>query len=557
MIKVVDSLYTGAVTCITVGKTKTRPICINSGVKQGCPLSPLLFNLVIDELAERLDATGCGLEIDGNIVSSMAFADDYVLLAKDSVEMNVLMNVCGTFFEEKGLAVNPAKCQSLRVLPVKGKKRSMKVLTRTHRWWKVNNQDVEIPSMTYESVGKYLGVTIDPAGKIALPIEEWKLWLTRLRKCSLKPEQKVKTLREVVCARINYVLRMSDCGICELRKWSRFVRGWVKSIIHFPTWCSSDWLHMSGGLGIPDVSSGIVIQRLRAVEKMAMSDDGVVRVVGARLAQRNRVLWNRAGLAGIELKAAKKYCEVKRLNKVGSLTNGGSLKTIAESSVSRHWLMEKNIRPGNKILVWKAMAGVIPTKINLTRGVADQTLKKCRCCGKTAETDGHILAGCPTSQNAYSKRHNMLCDKVARELKLKGGPSRRVWREKMCLAANGRHYKPDIVVKDDNVITVIDMTCPYEKSEGYLIQSEDAKVAKYEPLKRDAHWTREIEGNNGIMATSIEVVGIAVGAVGTITRSTFRKLNELKLGKIARSLQIIACNESAQIIRRHLSGLRL
>ena len=46
-------LYEGALTEIRTPVGKTRKIDINAGVKQGCPLSPLLFNLVMDELVER------------------------------------------------------------------------------------------------------------------------------------------------------------------------------------------------------------------------------------------------------------------------------------------------------------------------------------------------------------------------------------------------------------------------------------------------------------------------------------------------------------------------
>jgi hypothetical protein len=43
-------LYAEASTTASVGTASTRSININSGVKQGCPLSPTLFNAIMDEL---------------------------------------------------------------------------------------------------------------------------------------------------------------------------------------------------------------------------------------------------------------------------------------------------------------------------------------------------------------------------------------------------------------------------------------------------------------------------------------------------------------------------
>ena len=50
-IEVVKELYDGTFTRISIGRSVTTEIEIRSGVKQGCSLSPLLFNTVIDKLS--------------------------------------------------------------------------------------------------------------------------------------------------------------------------------------------------------------------------------------------------------------------------------------------------------------------------------------------------------------------------------------------------------------------------------------------------------------------------------------------------------------------------
>jgi len=54
-IRIVKDLYDGAVTRVSNGVTSTQDIDIRSGLKQGCSLSPLLFNMVMDELVDELN----------------------------------------------------------------------------------------------------------------------------------------------------------------------------------------------------------------------------------------------------------------------------------------------------------------------------------------------------------------------------------------------------------------------------------------------------------------------------------------------------------------------
>ena len=125
-------MYTDSYTSVTVGGKTTRWIKINLGPKQGCPLSPLVFSLIIDEMIVRLKRLGISIKLRDNLVSVMAFADDLVLLTKNSSHMLIAIKERQRFLDQKRFKVNADKCGSLRVLPVKGKS-VMKVIFPEHR----------------------------------------------------------------------------------------------------------------------------------------------------------------------------------------------------------------------------------------------------------------------------------------------------------------------------------------------------------------------------------------------------------------------------------------
>lgn len=71
--------------CTTNIKTYEGNLVIElkRGVKQGDPLSPLLFNLSIESIIDYIQECTAGIEIEGHNLAAMAFGDDVVLLAKN------------------------------------------------------------------------------------------------------------------------------------------------------------------------------------------------------------------------------------------------------------------------------------------------------------------------------------------------------------------------------------------------------------------------------------------------------------------------------------------
>ena len=238
-------MYTDSYTSITVGRKTTRRIKINSRVKQGCPLSPLLFSLIIDELIVKLKKLGIGIKLGDNLVSVMAFMDDPVLISEHSSHMLIAIKECQKFFDQKGLNVKAGKCGSLRVLP----------------------EPLRV------KLQKYLGVYIWHDGKIALPRSTWKMKLDRLMPCYLTSIEKVQVIRQSICSIILFQLQLSDHGVEKAGKLNRLIRGTVKRILHLPSWTLSDWLHHRHGANIPDLLTTTMTARKKASQKMKISTE--------------------------------------------------------------------------------------------------------------------------------------------------------------------------------------------------------------------------------------------------------------------------------------------
>lgn len=94
------------------GKTSAGYIMTVSGVKQGCPISPLLFGLFIEQLHETLseDCSNIGVcIIEEQILRDILYADDVALLACSPEELQQLLNSLSGFCTSREMSVNTNK----------------------------------------------------------------------------------------------------------------------------------------------------------------------------------------------------------------------------------------------------------------------------------------------------------------------------------------------------------------------------------------------------------------------------------------------------------------
>lgn len=115
----IEELYKGSHTCFQFDGASGIPFHPTCGVRQGDPLSPLLFNMLIEFLIRRLRSF-IGVQIDNTLFSTSAFADDLLFFANSKAGLQLQLDKASGFLAGCNLRINPTKSFSIS-LRVDGK----------------------------------------------------------------------------------------------------------------------------------------------------------------------------------------------------------------------------------------------------------------------------------------------------------------------------------------------------------------------------------------------------------------------------------------------------
>uniref|UniRef100_A0A3Q3G8L9 Reverse transcriptase domain-containing protein n=1 Tax=Kryptolebias marmoratus TaxID=37003 RepID=A0A3Q3G8L9_KRYMA len=238
-------LYSRPLAAVITNGLRSNNFEVGRGNRQGCPLSPLLFTLAIEPLAETIrgDPAVTGINTDRGTHKISLYADDVLLfLSRPVTSVERVITIINQFGSFSGYKINFSKSEAM---PLGGQ--------------------LYIPSSPFKwspAGFKYLGISVTPFfdqmfktnflplfEKIKLDLERWSglpiSWLGR-----------ISLLKMNILPRLLYPIRMIP--ILFTQKWIQKLKSWFGSFI----WAKRRaFIKMStlqlprdmGGLDLPDL----------------------------------------------------------------------------------------------------------------------------------------------------------------------------------------------------------------------------------------------------------------------------------------------------------------
>ncbi|KAK3566946.1 hypothetical protein QTP86_006763 [Hemibagrus guttatus] len=112
LLRAVRSLYNWSRSLVRIASCKSDLLPVHVGLRQGCPLSPVLFIVFMDRISMRsqgLEAVRFG----DHRISSLIFADDVVLLAPSSLDLQHALGRFAAECEAAGMRVSTSKSEAM------------------------------------------------------------------------------------------------------------------------------------------------------------------------------------------------------------------------------------------------------------------------------------------------------------------------------------------------------------------------------------------------------------------------------------------------------------
>ena len=280
--------------------TTTSSFQLERGVRQGCPMSPVLFNLFANDIlngCERYGVVVPGIGPPVERLPGLMFADDIVLLASTPIHLQKQLKRIGRWAERWEMSFGTQKCG---VMKVQRDPSVLQQIVPPVGGWRLHGEDIPVVNQY-----KYLGMVLSHDLDINVIVDD-RLAKTKRSLEAAGPflkSQSIPTMARVMAVKAmilpvatfgGEVVGMNQAGVSKLqRQMDKAVR-WIAGagVRSRVTASATLWKE----LGIPPVAAVTASLRARALVKFGGLRTWVSRLTNHPMTHRKRT-WVTNGLA--------------------------------------------------------------------------------------------------------------------------------------------------------------------------------------------------------------------------------------------------------------------
>uniref|UniRef100_A0A3P9NFR1 ribonuclease H n=1 Tax=Poecilia reticulata TaxID=8081 RepID=A0A3P9NFR1_POERE len=551
----ISNSYRGSYSKVKAGGGFTRKIFLKVGVKQGDPLSPILFNLAIDPLLSFLEKHGAGCLVEDKNITTLAYADDLVIVSNSWSGMAANLRILDRFLNNTGLQVKIHKCSGFYLRGKKGQ-----VTINVCDPWVIG--DLPVPMLNPQDSTKYLGVEINPMSGI-LPAnlnEDVSRIIERIGDAPLKPTQRLQMLMGFGIPRVLYQTVMSMVNLTDLRNADQKIRGVVKKWLHLIPAINNGVLYAKqrdGGLGLQKLEKQVPIIQLKHWAKMLQSENERDRALASTFFPKKEMAMRWIAVFGNpphgktrkvlgttdHAKIGINWRNEEQQRWVSLRSQGRGVNSFKDDPLSNSWLPHpESLNQSEFLLAVRLRSNTFDNKTTLNRGQEGDN--RCRLCKKGWEGLPHIVSSCGKFQKMRMQNHNQICTQLAIEA---GNLGWKVRREKRITEETLGTAVPDLIMTKGKVGLVVDVTVGYEMRVGTLARRAKRKADKY------GKFGPAIAERFGL--TQVHTYGFPMGARGKWHGKNMEVLQMLGVPKTRR--KILAKKLAVQALRGTIKILKM
>src|SRR6185295_7540263 len=242
-IKIVKTLFSLQVAHIADSGRLSEPIRVERGVRQGDPLSPLLYVLAFNPLILKLQEEIQGIKLRNQLFKAVAYADDLTIGIGSSTDWSKILTLLKKYEKATNAKINQDKSI---IIPLTNMARSEELPNQQNFKIASNNDSLRI-----------LGYEVDSRGNPKKRLWEeltdsikYKIEKLKLRNLSFKG--KILIAKALLISKIWYLAYLLPLSRKQLDKINTLISGWIKNKSRMlPKYLTFQLDYERGGLAAP------------------------------------------------------------------------------------------------------------------------------------------------------------------------------------------------------------------------------------------------------------------------------------------------------------------